>query len=32
MTPGQITGTIISLRVLDVRFPTSRHLDGSDAP
>ncbi|HTB57783.1 MAG TPA: enolase C-terminal domain-like protein [Polyangia bacterium] len=24
-------GTIVSLRVLDVRFPTSRHLDGSDA-
>ena len=22
---------ILSLRVLDVRFPTSRHLDGSDA-
>jgi L-fuconate dehydratase len=26
-----IDGTIVSLRVLDVRFPTSRHLDGSDA-
>jgi len=27
--PGH--GTITSLRVLDVRFPTSRELDGSDA-
>jgi L-fuconate dehydratase len=26
-----MTGTITSLRVVDVRFPTSRHLDGSDA-
>jgi L-fuconate dehydratase len=25
------TGTITSLRVVDVRFPTSRNLDGSDA-
>jgi L-fuconate dehydratase len=29
--PNMIDGTIVSLRVLDVRFPTSRHLDGSDA-
>jgi len=35
MTPGKIggkiAGKITSLGVLDVRFPTSRHLDGSDA-
>ena len=31
MKPVHRDGTITSLRVLDVRFPTSRHLDGSDA-
>src|SRR5215471_15193425 len=31
MTTTPSDGTITSLRVLDVRFPTSRELDGSDA-
>jgi len=26
-----MTGTITNMRVVDVRFPTSRQLDGSDA-
>jgi L-fuconate dehydratase len=29
--PSSITSTVTALEVLDVRFPTSRHLDGSDA-
>jgi L-fuconate dehydratase len=28
---SELAGTITSLRILDVRFPTSRDLDGSDA-
>jgi L-fuconate dehydratase len=31
MTADDAAGTITGLRVVDVRFPTSRHLDGSDA-
>ena len=31
MTSSRSTSTITGLEVLDVRFPTSRHLDGSDA-
>src|SRR5882672_451930 len=29
--PGALTGTITNMRIVDVRFPTSRQLDGSDA-
>jgi L-fuconate dehydratase len=31
MSEVSLTGTIVNLRVFDVRFPTSRSLDGSDA-
>ena len=28
---GRLTGIITNMRIVDVRFPTSRELDGSDA-